>query len=335
MARPAKGCFKAILFAVGIIGLIMFISLASEIARSARGAIGLVRVEGPIYESRDIVRAIRKAAESPRIRALVVRVDSPGGAVGASEEIYRELLRLENQKPVIVSMGNVAASGGYYISLAANEILANAGTITGSIGVMGSWVEIQGLLELLRLRPIVVKSGEHKDTGSPLRPMDENERLLLQNLVFDLHRQFVREVVKSRENAIAEVLRDTPEVFDRILSTSNTKCLERAVELRAVDVEQLARETDVTTEIVERVRSLADGRVFTGEQALQLGLIDRVGTLEDARELAATYAKLPIKTPFVDLTPKKTISDIIIGSVEQVVSRLLIQSAGQEAPIVR
>ncbi len=92
---------------------------------------------------------------------------------------------------------------------------------------------------------------------------------------------------------------------------------------------------DVTTEIVERVRSLADGRVFTGEQALQLGLIDRVGTLEDARELAATYAKLPIKTPFVDLTPKKTISDIIIGSVEQVVSRLLIQSAGQEAPIVR
>lgn len=296
---------------VGIVVLFVFAILAvvARIAPWTGPTLALVRVEGPIYESRELVHAMTKAAANPRVRGILVRIDSPGGAVGASEEIYRELsrIRTESKKPVVASMGNIAASGGYYVSLAADEIFANNGTVTGSIGVIATDLDIEQLLAALRIRPNVIKSGEHKDTGSPLRAMTEEERQLLQRLVFDLHRQFVREVVQRRQEPLRLHLKEHPQEFEKILATSATKVMDRAIERSAFDSQELAREVGTDTAIVDRVKSLADGRVFTGEQAWRLGLVDKIGNIEDARRRLAALAGLSKEARLVDYSPGKGI----------------------------
>ncbi|MCX7625419.1 MAG: signal peptide peptidase SppA [Candidatus Sumerlaeaceae bacterium] len=306
----AIGCLATFVFICAV--LICLFVLGALVSRTEFGeCIALVRIEGPIYESREIVDAIRRARKSDRARALVVRVDSPGGAVGASEEIYRELLRTRSEKPVVVSMGNVAASGGYYVAVAGDEIIANAGTITGSIGVIATDVELDELLRSLKIRPNIIKSGEHKDTGSPLRPMSDEERRLLQKIVFDLHRQFVREVVRQRHKAIEKAESLRPNVFNEIIATSETKSREGSIELSAFNSDEMARELSVPVETVNYVKGLADGRVFTGEQALALGLVDRLGNVEDARLRAASMASLPVGTSLRDYTPQKGIANLV------------------------
>ncbi|MGB9691305.1 MAG: signal peptide peptidase SppA [Candidatus Sumerlaeaceae bacterium] len=300
-----------VLTVLGMIVLLVVFAAVMAKAGATQECVALIRIEGPIYESKNALDSIRRAREAKQVKAIVVRVDSPGGAVGASEEIYRELVRTRAEKPVVISMGNVAASGGYYISTGANEIFANAGTITGSIGVIATDFDIEQLLQSLRIRPNVIKSGEHKDTGSPLRPMTEEEKNLLQRLVYDLHRQFVREVIRSRRTAIEKALRDHPQAYSDILATTETKKREKAIELAAFDAEAMAQELSVDVAIVNRVRAMADGRVFTGEQALALGLIDSIGNLEDARRRATILANLPAKAPFVDFTTKKTFLDMV------------------------
>lgn len=317
-----KGCLIILgLLAAIVIVLITLGSLASYTQLGE--CIALVRIEGPIYESREIVGAIKRARESETARALVVRIDSPGGAVGASEEIYREILRTRAEKPVVISVGNIAASGGYYVAVAGDEIIANAGSITGSIGVIATDVELDELLRNLKIRPNIIKSGEHKDTGSPLRAMTDEERRLLQKIVFDLHRQFVREVIKQRHKAVEKALSQRPNVFDGILATSETKSRERAIEMAAFSSEEMAEETSVTLEIVNYLKRIADGRIFTGEQAFSLGLIDRLGNLEDARLRAATMANLPVSARIRDYTPEKGITSVIEKLASQAKSVVL------------
>lgn len=309
-SRFAKGCFIILVFLCAL--LIAMVTLATlEIRTQLSECIALVRIEGPIYESREIVEAIKRARESDRARAVVIRVDSPGGAVGASEEIYREILRTRAKKPVAISLGNVATSGGYYIAIAGDEIIANAGSITGSIGVIATDVEVDELLRSLKIRPNIIKSGEHKDTGSPLRPMTDEERRLLQRIVFDLHRQFVRQVIIRRHKSVEEAVSQRPSIFEEIVATSETKNRDRAIEMAAFSSEDMAKETSVALEIVNYIKSIADGRVFTGEQALSLGLVDRLGNLEDARLRAACMVSLPMGTPLRDYTPQKGIANLI------------------------
>ncbi len=202
-------------------------------------AVGVIEVRGVINDADKIVDSIRRFAKADHVRAVVLRVESPGGGVTPSQEIYRELTRLREKKPVIASLGGVAASGGYYIASACSTIVANPGTITGSIGVIMETVNVQGLLEKLGVKGVVIKAGTYKDLGSPLRDMSPEERRILGTMLDDVHRQFIAAVATGRHMDEA------------------------------------------------KIQPLADGRVYSGEQALRLGLVDQLGNFQDAITLAA------------------------------------------------
>jgi protease-4 len=204
--------------------------------------IAIIEVRGVILDSQPVVERLVKLRKNEKVKAIVLRIDSPGGGVGPAQEIFSELKKTQKEKKVLVSMGSVAASGGYYIACAADKILANPGTITGSIGVIVESLNVEELLRKLGLRSMVVKSGKHKDLGSPLRPMTGEEKKLLQGVLDNVHEQFIRAVAEGRKLP------------------------------------------------VEKVRKLADGRIFSGEQARDLGLVDELGTLEDTLTLAAKLA---------------------------------------------
>jgi protease IV len=208
--------------------------------------VAIVPIEGEIFEARETVERLRDYAENNSVRAIVVRINSPGGAIVPSQEIHDEILRIreETGKPVVASMDSLAASGGYYIAVACEPIVANPGSITGSIGVIAQWFNMEGLMQWARLRPETITSGEMKDSGSPFKPMSDEDRAYFQNLIDGLHAQFVDAVADGRQGK-----------------------LER-----------------------ERVAELADGRVYTGQQALELKLVDQLGSLHDAVILAARQA---------------------------------------------
>jgi len=161
-------------------------------------AVGVVEIEGPIVDGRDAIEQLRQFRENDEIKAIVVRIDSPGGAVGPSQEIYREIRKTITTKTVVASMGAVAASGGYYVACAANGIIASPGTITGSIGVIMGYTNFRQLLDKIGLVPVVIKSGPYKDTGSPTREMRDDERQLLQSITSGIHAQFVSAIAEGR-----------------------------------------------------------------------------------------------------------------------------------------
>ena len=168
--------------------------------------LGLVEVTGVIQDSQDIVRQIKEFREDKRIHGIVVRIDSPGGAVGPSQEIYDEVLKTRKSgKTIYASMGTLGASGGYYIASSADRVFANPGTLTGSIGVVMAFSNIEGLMDKIGLRPEVIKAGQYKDTGSPVRPMSKKERRLLQEVVADVHQQFIEAIAEGRKLPVEEV----------------------------------------------------------------------------------------------------------------------------------
>jgi protease IV len=223
-----------VLVVAQVAGTGLFTTLGEKVA--------VVEISGPIISSQRPVQLLEGYRKDTSVKAVVVRVDSPGGGVGASQEIFAEVRRTAEVKPVVVSMAGVAASGGYYLAAPATRILANPGTITGSIGVIMGVTNVQDLLEKIGLRSEVVKSGEFKDIGSPLRPWTEHDRRILQGVIEDVHQQFVTAVATGRG----------------------------------------------MTE--EEVGLLADGRILTGRQALEAGLIDALGNLPDAISVAAELA---------------------------------------------
>lgn len=218
-----------------------FISLAFILAiwsddqtRFIGEKVGVVEINGAIIDSRAVIEQLKKFREHDVIKAIVIRINSPGGAVAPSQEIYKEVMRTREFKRVIASMGTVAASGGYYIAAGADGIVANPGTITGSIGAIMGYTNFEELLRKLGLLPVVIKSGPYKDVGSPARTMTKEEKGLLQEVVSKIHQQFIHAIAEGRK-------------------------------LEAAQVELIA-----------------DGRIFSGEQAKELGLVDRMGNLEDA-----------------------------------------------------
>lgn len=205
-------------------------------------------LSGSTASARDIMAIVRQAASRPDIKAVVVRVDSPGGTSVAAQEIGVELDKLRaSGKPVITSMGDVCASGGYWIACSTDHIMANPATLTGSIGVIMEMQNMQGLYEKIGLKEVVIKSGEHKDIGSPFRELTAVEQQLLQGIVQDSYQQFVDQVLKGREGKITR----------------------------------------------EQLMPLADGRIFTGAQAKDLGLVDSLGDYYDAIEQAKIMAGIP------------------------------------------
>lgn len=215
--------------------------------------IGLLRLEGMITDGEAFRESLAHYEKDSQIRGILLRVDSPGGAVGASQELMAAVERLrEKGKVVVASFGNIAASGGYYVACGADAIFANPGTLTGSIGVIFSAPNIEQLAEKMGVSQNVIKSGKFKDTGSIMRPMKPEERAYLQNVIADTHRQFVEDVQRCREEALQEALG----------------------RLSAEDIAFLGKSPADAQDLLE---SLADGRVYTGRQALRFGLVDRLG----------------------------------------------------------
>src|SRR5512145_281066 len=206
---------------------------------SLNDKIGVVPVEGVITNSLEITEYIDEFLKDSSIVAVVVRIDSPGGGVAASQEIYEAIAALKKKKKVVVSMGSVAASGGLLIACAGDKIVANPGTITGSISAIMQFANLEELLKKVGVKSSVVKSGQYKDIGSPLREMTPEERIIIQELVDDIYNQFIDVIIENRK---------------------------------------LTR---------EQVVAIADGRVFTGRKAKELGLVDQLGDLSSAARLAS------------------------------------------------
>ncbi len=210
------------------------------------GRIAILEVQGVIGDDERFLRDVRRLRRDRSVRGWVVAINSPGGVVAPSQSMYETLIRLraEDEVPVIAAIGAVGASGGYYVALAADSIVALPGSITGSIGVLMEYPNIQGLLERIGVRMETVKGGEQKDIASPFRDMDPEHREILEAMIEDVHDQFMEAVMATRG-----------------LSG-------------------------------EEVRALADGRIFSGRQAQDLGLIDRLGNREDAIAVAGELAGL-------------------------------------------
>ena len=226
---------------------------------SDRSKIALITLEGPItsessggligemYSAESVYNALKRANKDSSVKGVILKIDSPGGTVALSQEIYNSILRLRNKKPVVVSMGDVAASGGYYIASAADRIWADPGTLTGSIGVIFSTIDAGELLnQKLGIKTNVIKSGKFKDIGSPYRSMTQDERSLLQDIINSTYEQFVNAIVAGR------------------VKRQDNYSIEKS---------------DLT---VQNLKKYADGRIFTGVQAKKLGFVDQVGGLYEA-----------------------------------------------------
>ncbi len=236
----------AIMFALALAlfaGVFFFAYLtggdAKVLALFSGDGVGVLQIEGAIDDPRTVIAELRRLREMPWVKAIVVRVDSPGGAVAPTQEIFTEIQRSKKKKPFIASMGSIAASGGYYIAAACDKIVANPGTLTGSIGVIMQLSNVEELMKKIGVKGYNVKSGANKDIGSPFQPLSAEGKEILQSLVDNVHGQFVAAVAQGR--GLNE----------------------------------------------EVVRKLADGRIYSGAQAKDLGLVDQFGTLEDAINLAA------------------------------------------------
>ena len=209
---------------------------------SLKDKIGVVNVDGVITDSISITEQLDDFGNDDSIIAVVLRVDSPGGGVAASQEIYDAVIELRKKKKVVASMGSIAASGGLLVACSADKIVANPGTITGSISAIMQFANIEGLLKKVGVKSSVVKSGQYKDIGSPLREMTPEEKVIVQELVDDIYNQFIDVIVKERK---------------------------------------LTR---------EKVAEIADGRVFSGRKAKELGLVDYLGDMAFAAKLASKMA---------------------------------------------
>ena len=248
--------------------------------------IGVVEVKGEIgggargnVDAEDTLKVVKRFLDDGDMKAVVVRIDSPGGAVSPSQEIYDELIKLAEKKKVVCSMGNMAASGGFYVAMACPHIVAEPGTLTGSIGVISMFPNVKGLADRFNLKMETIKSGKLKDSGSPFRDMTAEDRAYWQSLIDQVYAQFLAAVVEGRE---------LPE---------------------------------------EQVRKIADGRVLTGQQAYELGLIDELGNFNDAVDAAKEKAGLTGEPKLVYPPEERTrfLEDLLGGAVHSVADAVRIE----------
>lgn len=225
--------FLFLIFAV--LSVLVFKNLSlNKVDTSLNGdsPLAAIEIKGPIMESEKIIKLLFEAEKDDSIEAIILRIDSPGGAVGPTQEIYEEVVRIDQVKPIFASFGTVAASGGYYIGAAARRIYANAGTLTGSIGVIMQFMDMSKLYEWAKVNPETIKAGKFKDIGSPYRKMKDEEKTYMNDMLAGVHRQFINDISKIRKDRVQGELLDH-----------------------------------------------AQGQIFSGEQALKLGLVDEIAGL--------------------------------------------------------
>lgn len=269
--------------AIFLFFVIIAFFLSPQSGRSGRfslGAkVGVIEINGVITSASELIEDLHDFEEDSAIKAIVLRIDSPGGSVAPSQEIHDAVKKAAEIKPVVVSMGSVAASGGYYIAVAGQQIVANPGTMTGSIGVIMEFANYEELLKKIGWQNIVVKSGRFKDIGSPNRPMSAADRQLLQTMIDDVQSQFVDAVAQGRNLSPAEV------------------------------------------------KEIADGRIMTGRQALAAGLVDKLGGLETAIDLAANLAGIVDPEVVYPLKPPRKLIDYIMQGTADHLFKIMQQQS--------
>ena len=258
-------------------------SLVQKKSNSAH--IGVISVEGVIMESRDIIELLQTAEEDKQLQAIILRIDSPGGAVGPTQEIYEEIQRIDKIKPIYASFGSIAASGGYYLGAATRKIWASPGTLTGSIGVIMEFMDLSKLYEFAKVSPQTVKAGRYKDIGSPSRAMSQEESDMMNNLIAGVHKQFINDILKRRKDKIKG------DIYE-----------------------------------------LAQGQIFSGESAMESGLVDSMGSLWTAgREIHKTMKlKDDFALKFIEKKKKMGLFELM-GSLEESVSKLDFNSLAQSS----
>ncbi len=270
-----------IILIVGV-GLLFFLLIVRTLVQSAPigDKVAVIDITGVISRTETVIDQIHQYRDDQTVKAIVLRINSPGGSVAPVQEIYSELKKLD--KPIVASMSSTAASGGYYIAAIADEVLANPGTLTGSIGVIMQFTKLKGLYEKVGLEQQVVKSGKFKDTGSPVRDLTDEERELLQATLDNVHNQFIDAVSEGRQ-------------------------------------EHLTREDVV---------ALADGRIFSGQQALEHKLVDQLGNLPDAIDRAGELGGISGKPKVVRTKRKTSMLERILGTTGKENLDRLLDSTG-------
>ena len=279
----------AFLLFVGAVFTLVYLSFNGSNEESFSGfgdKIGVVELEGVILSPKQVVSQLKKFAEDDSIKAIILHVNSPGGGVAASEEIYREVKRIHDakKKRIVASIETVGASGAYYVASASDKIYADKGSIVGSIGVIAQWVNYAELLQWAKLKSITMKAGEFKDTGNPAREMTPAEQQYLQALIDNMHTQFIQAVAEGRK----------------------------------------MKESDI--------RLIANGKVWTGEQAFPMKLVDQIADFEDAVKDTAKDVGIKGEPSLVwPPKPKRSGLDLMFGDVSDYLptrEKLLEQEVG-------
>lgn len=249
-------------------------SLVQKKANSAH--IGVIEVKGVIMDSQDTIELLQQAEEDKQLEAIILRIDSPGGAVGPTQEIYEEIQRIDKKKPIYASFGGMAASGGYYLGAATRKIWASPGTLTGSIGVIMEFMDLSKLFEFAKVSPQTIKAGRFKDAGNPSRSLTPEESDMMNKLIAGVHQQFINDILKRRANKIKGDINEH-----------------------------------------------AQGQIFSGQSAMELGLVDEMGSLWTAGR--SIYKELKIKDEFalkfIEKKKKMGLFDLM-GSLEESISKL-------------
>jgi len=261
---------KALVIILSLIALIFCVSLISGFARRPSGdQIGVIEIEGLISGSKEAMEDIIRFKEDSSIKGVILRINSPGGGVGPTQEIFREVMKLKEKKKVYVSMGSTCASGGYYIASAGEKLYANPSTITGSIGVIMQLMIVEDVLKKIGLKSNTIKAGEFKDAGSPFREMTQAERAYMDGIVRSIYEQFVKDIAAARK----------------------------------MDP--------------ERVKELAEGKIYTGNRAKELGLIDAIGNFYDTVDALKTALKIKGKPTLIYTEKPFSFSKWVFGTLSR------------------
>ncbi len=262
-----------------------------EFTTEGKGHIAVINVKGVIFNEKPIIEQLLIAEEDKEIKAIILRIDSPGGAVGPTQEIYEEIRRIDtdkkNGKPIYASFGSVAASGGYYLGAATRKIFANSGTITGSIGVIMQFMNLKGIYDFAKVKQEIIKAGKYKDGGSPHRDMTTEERGLFNEMISGVHVDFKKDILLTREKKLKKPIDE-----------------------------------------------LAQGQIFSGRQALELGLVDELAGLWEAGR--SIHKELDLKGKFeFKFIKKKTKVDFsrFFGEVEESVNHIKQWASSQNTPL--
>jgi protease IV len=310
MKTDINRLFAWFMLGLSLAGLIFFayfafLTVNSDFSFSSE-SVAIIPIEGEIFDARNTLKSLNKYFEEPSVKAVVLKINSPGGAVVPSQAIYEMVmdLKYEYNKPVVAVFSDLGASGGYYIACAADEILAYPSTITGSIGVMAEFYNIENLAGKVGVSVEVMKSGEYKATGHWMKTMTDKEREYLQGVIDDTYDQFLEAVVENRASVIISMAVESSGEGESSSDPGAAFTLEQKKTI---------------------VRGLADGRIYTGRQAVENGLIDGLGDIRSAIDRASELANIEDPTIVVAKQPRKA---GFLGSMENLFDKIPISNSG-------